>query len=121
MLRRVGPQHSLRRYNDWLVHSHVPGTWKTRTGSNAGQRVGIATAQHRRTSLMQQPYPDAIVRFLSEYHSGGVTESDCRACSSPCCSLGGFAVLENVVQIYELYQHGGLRRADYEYEPGLSF
>jgi hypothetical protein len=70
---------------------------------------------------MQQPYPDPIVRFLRKYHSGGVTEADCRACSSPCCSLGGFAILENVVQIHELYQQGGLRRADYEYEPGLRF
>ena len=70
---------------------------------------------------MQQPYPDPIVRFLKEYHAGGVTEADCRACSSPCCSLGGFAILENVVQIYELYWQGGLRRTDYEYEPGLSF
>ena len=70
---------------------------------------------------MQQPYPEPIVQFLKEYHFAGVSEEDCRACSSPCCSLGGFAILENVVQIYELYQRGGLRRADYEYEPGLSF
>jgi len=70
---------------------------------------------------MQQPYPDPIVRFLTEYHSGGVTEEDCRACSSPCCSLGGFAILENVLQIHELYLQGGLRRADFEFEPGLNF
>ncbi len=70
---------------------------------------------------MPQPYPAPIVRFLKEYHSGGVTEADCLACSSPCCSLGGFAILENVVQIYELYRQGGLRRTDYEYQPGLGF
>jgi hypothetical protein len=65
--------------------------------------------------------PETVVRFLDEYHAGGVTERDCRACSSPCCSLGGFAILENVVQIHELYRRGALRRADYDYEPGLSF
>jgi len=70
---------------------------------------------------MSQPYPEPIVRFLKEYHAGGVTEADCLACSSPCCSLGGFAILENLVPNYELYQRGGLKRADYEYEPGLSF
>lgn len=70
---------------------------------------------------MQQAYPDPIVRFLNAYHAGGVTEADCRACSSPCCSLGGFAILENVVQIHELYLQGRLRRSDYEFEPGLRF
>lgn len=70
---------------------------------------------------MELPYPEPIVRFLKQYHAGGVTEADCRACSSPCCSLGGFAILENVVQIYDVYRRGGLRRAGYEYEPGLSF
>jgi hypothetical protein len=70
---------------------------------------------------MELPYPDPIVRFLKQYHAGGVTEADCRACSSPCCSLGGFAILENVTQIYDVYRRGGLSRADYEYEPGLNF
>ena len=65
--------------------------------------------------------PEAVARFLDEYHAGGVTERDCRACSSPCCSLGGFAILENVLQIYELYQRGALRRTDYDFEPGLAF
>ena len=70
---------------------------------------------------MPQQYSDPIVRFLREYHTGGVTEIDCLACSSPCCSLGGFAILENVLQIYDLYRRGGISRADYEYAQGLSF
>mgnify|MGYP001591093620 FL=1 len=70
---------------------------------------------------MHQQYPEPIVRFLRQHHAGGVTEEDCLACSSPCCSLGGFAILENVVQIYDLYRRGGLQRADYQYEAGLSF
>ncbi len=67
------------------------------------------------------PLPAAIVRFLDRYHAGGVTEADCRACSSPCCSLGGFAILENVLEIYERYRRDELRRADYRFAPGLSF
>lgn len=63
----------------------------------------------------------ATLGFLEAFHAGGVTEDDCRACSSPCCSLGGFAILENVVLIYELYQRGGLRRTDFDYEAGLAF
>ena len=65
--------------------------------------------------------PEAVARFLDEYHAGGVTERDCRACSSPCCSLGGFAILENVLQIYELYRCGALSRTDYEFEADLAF
>ena len=65
--------------------------------------------------------PETIGRFLDEYHRGGVTEDDCRACSSSCCSLGGFAILENVVAIFERYARGELRRSDFEFAPGLSF
>jgi hypothetical protein len=70
---------------------------------------------------VQPQYPKPIVRFLRQHHAGGVTERDCLECSSSCCSLGGFAILENVVQIYDLYRRGGLRRADYEYGAGLGF
>lgn len=65
--------------------------------------------------------PETIVRFLDDYHVNGVGEQDCRACSSPCCSLGGFAVLENVVAIHAYYQAGNLFRADYEHPVGLGF
>jgi hypothetical protein len=70
---------------------------------------------------MSNPFPDAIGRLLELHHAGGVTDADCCACSSPCCSLGGFAILENVVEIYALYRRGGLRRRDYEFAPALSF
>jgi hypothetical protein len=65
--------------------------------------------------------PETVVRFLNDYHAGGVTEQDCRACSSPCCSFGGFAILENVVEIYARYKRGDLRRSDYSYAPDLGF
>ena len=40
------------------------------------------------------------------WHSDAVTAQDCEASSSPCCSHGGFAILENVLAIYDLYQGG---------------
>jgi hypothetical protein len=49
-----------------------------------------------------------------------VTSADCQACSSGCCSRGGFAILENVLETYRLYKAGALRRADYEFKAGLS-
>jgi hypothetical protein len=81
--------------------------------------VGAAAVERRGARLMK--LPEAVTRFLDDYHAGGVTEQDCRACSSPCCSLGGFAIFENVVQIHERYRRGDLRRGDYEFEPGLGF
>ncbi len=80
----------------------------------------VAAATQRRGARLVR-LPEAIVRFLDVYHRGGVTEGDCRACSSPCCSLGGFAILENVVAIFERYGRGNLRRTDFEFAPGLSF
>jgi hypothetical protein len=65
--------------------------------------------------------PETIVRFLDEHHADGVTEQDCRACSSPCCSTGGFAILENVIAIFARYQNGELRRSDHDYAPDLNF
>jgi hypothetical protein len=62
-----------------------------------------------------------IKNALTEHHRGGVSASDCRACSSPCCSLGGFALLENVEHIYELYCQGKLIREDYVFPEGLNF
>lgn len=68
-----------------------------------------------------QPFTPAVRRILRDYHSGGISESDCLACSSACCSYGGFAILENVLRIYELYRQGCLKREDYEFPQGLSF
>jgi hypothetical protein len=65
--------------------------------------------------------PKRAIRFLRSYHADGVKEEDCRACSSPCCSHGGFAILENVVQIYEQYRAGALRRPDFDFHPDLDF
>ena len=65
-------------------------------------------------------FPD-VADQIASHHDGGITEKDCIACSSPCCSHGGFAILENVVLIYERYKEGTLKRDDFEFNPGLSF
>lgn len=65
--------------------------------------------------------PKPIVDLIEKHQSGGASKDDCISCSSSCCSQGGFAILENVVLIYELYTHGGLKRTDFEYESNLSF
>jgi len=66
-------------------------------------------------------YPKRILRILSKWHVDAVTPDDCAACSSSCCSHGGFAILENVLKIFDLYQEGKLGREDYEFQIGLSF
>jgi len=61
-----------------------------------------------------------LMKIVKEHHKGGVTSSDCIACSSPCCGSGGFAILENVLAIYEVYTRGELIREDYEFPKNLS-
>jgi hypothetical protein len=69
---------------------------------------------------MPLPFPPAIRQLLDEHHAGGVTEEDCRACSSPCCSQGGFAILENLPLIYDRYRRGTLARQDFPLPCDLS-
>jgi hypothetical protein len=64
---------------------------------------------------------DRVKRILADHHQDGITAEDCLACSSACCSYGGFAILENVLQIYDRYTAGLLERMDYKYEKNLSF
>ena len=52
---------------------------------------------------------------IAAHHEGGITEQDCLACSSPCCSQGGFAILENVIQVYDRYKAGRLKRDDFDF------
>jgi hypothetical protein len=68
----------------------------------------------------QPPFQDEIKKILEDHHRGTVTDEHCSKCCSACCSHSGFAILENVLQIYELYQNGLLNREDYEFEKGLS-
>jgi hypothetical protein len=65
--------------------------------------------------------PAVIDAFIGKHHYGGVTEQDCRQCSSACCSQGAFALLENVLQIYQRYLNNQLHRTDYSFEPDLAF
>ncbi len=67
------------------------------------------------------PLPKPVTKILAEWHEDGIHEEDCLACSSACCSHGGFAILENVILIYEKYQRGELIRTDYEFPSQLMF
>ena len=67
------------------------------------------------------PLSKRIRKILSVHHHNGVTAEDCISCASGCCSQGGFAILENVLLIYDHYKKGNLQREDFEYELGLSF
>ncbi len=42
-------------------------------------------------------------------------------CCSACCSHAGYAILENVEQIYEWYKQGRYQRPDFVVEQGLPF
>lgn len=66
-------------------------------------------------------FSGVIRAILDEHHANGVTEGDCGSCSSPCCTQGGFAIYENLPLIYARYQNGILKRADYNFDEGLSF
>lgn len=61
-----------------------------------------------------------LSRIIAQHHEGGITSKDCMTCSSGCCSHGGFAILENVEAIYEVYQAGDLKREGFEFKKGLS-
>jgi hypothetical protein len=63
--------------------------------------------------------PDEIRTVLRERHRDGVTPDQCLACPSSCCGHSGFAILENVLQIYDLYNAGKLRRRGHKFPKGL--
>jgi hypothetical protein len=65
--------------------------------------------------------PRSVDALIAKHHRGGVTAQDCRQCSSACCSQGGFALLENVLRIYQDYRNNQLRRTDFTFECGLPF
>jgi hypothetical protein len=70
---------------------------------------------------MLSELPPKITRIIQDHHRGGISQADCRACSSACCSHSGFAILENLQLIYQRYQAGLLQRPDFAFEPDLSF
>jgi hypothetical protein len=68
-----------------------------------------------------KPFSFEIRKFLGQYHAGCLNGEECISCNSACCSQGGFAILENIVLIYQMYEQGLLKRNDYEFRPGRSF
>ena len=76
----------------------------------------------RQSKTMEHtPFPQEIRDFLARYHADALGGEHCVACSSACCSQGGFALLENVILIYDRYSAGRLKRSDYAFKPALSF
>lgn len=64
--------------------------------------------------------PEDIADCIKKRKQHDSTENLCESCNAHCCSRPGFALLENVVELFEVYQDGHLLREDYEFEEGLS-
>lgn len=63
-----------------------------------------------------------IEEISAKHGKGAVTKQDCINCSSGCCSLlDSYAILENVVEIYDVYLKKGFKRKNFEFEKELSF
>jgi hypothetical protein len=62
--------------------------------------------------------PTEIKLFLEKRQKG--IQSPCDVCSSTCCNGPGFAIIENVLQIFDLYTKGQLARDDFDFEVGLN-
>jgi hypothetical protein len=71
-------------------------------------------------NINKSPYPDSICQILSDFHKDEVSSDNCIKCSSGCCSRGGFAILENVLLIYDLYKNNMLKRKSFKFEKGLN-
>jgi len=65
--------------------------------------------------------PQEIKLLIARHHIGGISASECLACSSGCCTQSGFAILENVIAMYDLHQQGTLKRKDFKFSKRLSF
>ena len=62
--------------------------------------------------------PNSLKEFLNN-RQNGIT-APCESCNSYCCNGPGFAILENVLEIYNIYITGKLNRSDYEFKSDLT-
>jgi len=67
------------------------------------------------------PIPAKMAELIKANHRDGIEPGECMSCPSSCCIRAGFAILENVLQIYDMYGNGQLVREGYEFPRGLSF
>jgi len=95
-------------------------TKKIRVGYSGDAVCGKMTRASMKDSGLK-PLPENILKIHESYHRRGISEADCVSCSSVCCSRGGFALLENIVLIYERYKKRLIKREDFNFEAGLSF
>jgi hypothetical protein len=72
-------------------------------------------------TVENQLLPQQLIDIIEEYQMGGVTKEDCVRCSSACCQISGYAIYENLVLIYKLYEQGLLKREDYQFKDNLTF
>src|ERR1035437_5799732 len=62
--------------------------------------------------------PTPIVDFLAEREKK--SHSPCSQCNASCCNGPGFALLENILEIYQKDVSGSLMRSDYNFISGLT-
>jgi hypothetical protein len=65
--------------------------------------------------------PELITVFLEDRKKRISSNVDCSMCNGACCQGSGFAILENIVLIYDKYKRNDLKRDGYEFVSGLSF
>jgi len=65
--------------------------------------------------------PEIVKCFLEKRKEGTSKTDICSLCNGACCKGSGFAILENVIQIYEKYKAGLLKKEDYAFIPELPF
>lgn len=62
--------------------------------------------------------PELIKTFLEVRYSN--SNSPCDMCDSSCCNGPGFAILENVIEIYNLYANNKIQNGGCHFEKGLT-
>ena len=68
-----------------------------------------------------KPLSSKILSVLKEHQQNRADELNCLDCTKSCCSQAGFAILDNVILIYDKYKNGSLEREDYAFKKDLSF
>ena len=62
-------------------------------------------------------YKKEIKDLVNKHHTNG---GNCNGCNSNCCNESGFALLENVKEIYKFYKNGNLKRNDIQFATGMN-
>jgi hypothetical protein len=71
--------------------------------------------------MLHLEIPEQIRQFLKKREKYNFSSENCKKCNAGCCSGPGFAILENVLLIYNKYISGLIVREDYKLEQKLDF